>query len=62
MIENGVVAVKTPRDLVSLREKGRSAQHFVPDGLLEVWDGEQWTPDSLGPRLARVAVAALPAD
>ena len=25
-------------------------------------DGEQWTPDSLGPRLARVAVAALPAD
>lgn len=23
-------------------------------------DGEQWTPESLGPRLARVAVAALP--
>jgi AcrR family transcriptional regulator len=25
-------------------------------------DGEQWTPESLGPRLARVAVAALPPD
>lgn len=24
-------------------------------------DGEQWTPESLGPRLARVAAAALPA-
>lgn len=25
-------------------------------------DGEHWTPESLGPRLARVAVAALPSD
>jgi len=45
--ENGVVAVKTPRDLVALREKGRSVQHFAPDGLVEVWDGEQWTPIEL---------------
>ena len=42
--ENGMQAVRTPEDLVPLRRKGRSAQTFEPDGLLEVWDGEDWTP------------------
>jgi GDPmannose 4,6-dehydratase len=42
--ENGVHAVRTPLDLVPLRTKGRSIQTFAPDGLLEVWDGEDWTP------------------
>jgi GDPmannose 4,6-dehydratase len=41
--ENGVQAVRTPPDLVALREKGSSVQTFEPDGLLEVWDGEDWT-------------------
>ncbi len=42
--ENGIVAVRTPQDLVSPLEKGRSVQSFTPDGLLEVWDGEDFTP------------------
>ena len=42
--ENGVVAVKTPLDLVPLRNKGRSVQPFEPAGLLEVWDGVEFTP------------------
>ncbi len=42
--ENGVQAVRTPADLVPLRHKGPSVQSFEPDGLLEVWDGEDWTP------------------
>lgn len=42
--ENGVQGVKTPPDLVPLREKGPSVQTFEPEGLLEVWDGEDWTP------------------
>jgi GDPmannose 4,6-dehydratase len=42
--ENGVQAVRTPADLVPLRHKGASVQNFEPDGLLEVWDGEDWTP------------------
>jgi GDPmannose 4,6-dehydratase len=42
--ENGIVAIRTPDDLVSLRDKGRSVQAFTPQGLLEVWDGEDWTP------------------
>jgi GDPmannose 4,6-dehydratase len=42
--QNGVQAVRTPCDLVPLRVKGRSIQTFEPDGLLEVWDGEEWTP------------------
>jgi GDPmannose 4,6-dehydratase len=42
--ENGVQAVRTPADLVPLRGKGPSVQSFEPDGLLEVWDGEDWTP------------------
>ena len=41
--ENGVQAVRTPPDLVPLRHKGASVQSFSPDGLLEVWDGEDWT-------------------
>src|SRR5215207_8734334 len=41
--ENGIVAVKTPRDLVSLQSRKKKVQHFAPDGLLEVWDGERWT-------------------
>jgi GDPmannose 4,6-dehydratase len=42
--ENGLQAVRTPADLVGLRRKGPSFQTFEPDGLLEVWDGEDWTP------------------
>ena len=42
--ETGVQAVRTPPDLVPLRGKGPSVQTFEPDGLLEVWDGEDWTP------------------
>ena len=42
--ENGVQAVRAPADLVPLRLKGPSVQTFSPEGLLEVWDGEDWTP------------------
>jgi len=42
--ENGVVSVKTPRDLVPLRDKGPSVQAFEPTGLVEVWDGAEFTP------------------
>ena len=42
--ENGLQAVRTPADLVPLRCNGPSVQSFAPDGLLEVWDGEDWTP------------------
>ena len=42
--EQGVLAVKTPADLVPLLRKGRSVQTFTPDSLIEVWDGEDWTP------------------
>ena len=45
--ENGVVAVKTARDLVALVAKGKSVQQFVPEGLVEVWDGVQWSPIEL---------------
>src|SRR5207247_9378772 len=38
----GGVAVRTPPDLVSLREKGASVQFFAPESL-EVWDGTAWT-------------------
>ncbi len=44
--ENGMIAVKTPLDLVPLRRKGPSSQSFTPGGFLEVWDGRQWTPIS----------------
>jgi GDPmannose 4,6-dehydratase len=42
--ENGVQSVKTPADLVPLPGKRASVQSFEPDGLLEVWDGGDWTP------------------
>ena len=42
--ENGVIAVKTPADLVPIRDKGPSVQHFEPQGLLEIWDGVEFTP------------------
>jgi GDPmannose 4,6-dehydratase len=36
------VAVRTPRDLVAIRNKGPSIQPFTPQDL-EVWDGAGWT-------------------
>jgi GDPmannose 4,6-dehydratase len=42
--ENGTLAVKTPADLVQVRHHGPSRQTFKPEGLLEVWDGEDFTP------------------
>jgi GDPmannose 4,6-dehydratase len=39
----GNLAIKTPADLVPLRRKGPSVQTFVPDNVVEVWDGEDWT-------------------
>src|SRR5262249_24942825 len=42
--ENGVVGVKTPADLVPVVGKGRSVQSFEPKGLVEVWDGVDFTP------------------
>ncbi|MGA9860147.1 MAG: GDP-mannose 4,6-dehydratase [Solirubrobacteraceae bacterium] len=40
---NGIVKVATAPDLVPLMRKGRSVQNFVPERLLEIWDGESWT-------------------
>ncbi|HEY3865236.1 MAG TPA: GDP-mannose 4,6-dehydratase [Solirubrobacteraceae bacterium] len=42
--DDGIVAVKTPVDLVPLLRKGGSVQNFLPKSLLEIWDGGQWTP------------------
>jgi GDPmannose 4,6-dehydratase len=42
--ENGTVAVRTPVDLASPRAKGPSTQSFEPAALLEVWDGDDFTP------------------
>jgi GDPmannose 4,6-dehydratase len=42
--EDGVQAVRTPVDLMPLQAEGPSVQTFDPEGLLEVWDGEAWTP------------------
>ena len=42
--DDGVIAVKTPMDLVPLLRKGRSVQNFLPRSFLEIWDGTQWTP------------------
>ena len=42
--EDGIVAVRTPPDLVPLRRKGASIQSFEPCGFVEVWDGEDFTP------------------
>src|SRR6059058_6696940 len=41
---DGMLTVKTPADVVPLRAKGASVQSFEPDGLLEVWSGDDWTP------------------
>ncbi len=42
--DDGVIAVKTPDDLVPLLRKGGSVQNFLPKSFLEVWDGDGWTP------------------
>jgi GDPmannose 4,6-dehydratase len=42
--ENGVLAVRTPADIVPFRRKGPSVQTFDPDGVFEVWAGDDWTP------------------
>jgi GDPmannose 4,6-dehydratase len=42
--ENGILAIKTPADLVPLARKGKTVQTFTPKGLLEVWDGVDFTP------------------
>jgi GDPmannose 4,6-dehydratase len=42
--DNGIIAVKTPVDLVPLLRKGASVQNFLPKSFLEVWDGDGWTP------------------
>jgi GDPmannose 4,6-dehydratase len=42
--DNGLIAVKTPIDLVPLLRNGGSVQNFIPKSFLEVWDGERWTP------------------
>ncbi len=41
--DDGIIAVKTPADLVPLRTKGRTVQNFLPESFLEIWDGERWT-------------------
>jgi GDPmannose 4,6-dehydratase len=42
--EEGVIAIKTPVELVPLVRKGGSIQNFLPRHLLEIWDGMSWTP------------------
>jgi GDPmannose 4,6-dehydratase len=42
--DDGVIAVKTPVDLVPLLRKGGSVQNFLPKTFLEVWDGDGWSP------------------
>ena len=42
--EDGVIAVKTPTDLVPLVRKGGSVQNFLPKHFIEIWDGQGWTP------------------
>jgi GDPmannose 4,6-dehydratase len=42
--ENGVLAIRTPADIVPFRRKGPSVQTFDPDGLFEIWAGDNWTP------------------
>ena len=41
---NGIMAVRTPDELMPLRRKGPSSQTHSPPDLLDVWDGERWTP------------------
>jgi GDPmannose 4,6-dehydratase len=42
--EDGIIAVKTPVDLVPLLRNGGSVQNFLPKQFLEIWDGDDWTP------------------
>ena len=42
--DDGIIAVKTPADLVPLLRRGRSVQNFLPKSFLEIWDGDDWTP------------------
>jgi GDPmannose 4,6-dehydratase len=42
--QRGVVSIKLAEDLMPLRRKGPSVQQHVPSSLLEIWDGEDWTP------------------
>jgi GDPmannose 4,6-dehydratase len=42
--DDGVIAVKTPADLVPLVRRGGSVQNFLPKTFLEVWDGDGWSP------------------
>jgi GDPmannose 4,6-dehydratase len=42
--ERGVMAIKTVDEVVPLLRKGPSVQQWQPEGLLEIWDGEDWTP------------------
>src|SRR6478672_3782595 len=42
--EDGIIAVRTPADLVPLLRKGGSVQSFLPKTFLEIWDGDGWTP------------------
>jgi GDPmannose 4,6-dehydratase len=42
--DNGVLAIKLAEDLLPLRRRGPSVQQHGPYGLLEIWDGEDWTP------------------
>jgi GDPmannose 4,6-dehydratase len=42
--EDGIIAVKTPVDLVPLLRNGGSVQNFLPKAFLEIWDGDDWTP------------------
>ena len=41
--EDGIIAVKTPLDMVELLREGGPSQSFLPTSLLEVWDGKGWT-------------------
>jgi GDPmannose 4,6-dehydratase len=40
---DGTLAVRSAAELMPLRRKGRSVQTHVPEELLHVWDGEEWT-------------------
>jgi GDPmannose 4,6-dehydratase len=40
---DGAMAVEAAADLMPLRSKGPSVQTFLPDHVLEVWDGDDWT-------------------
>jgi GDPmannose 4,6-dehydratase len=42
--DDGVIAIKTPVDLVPLVRRGGPVQNFLPKTFLEIWDGENWTP------------------